>query len=73
MQNTQNLTKTELFDKQSEALNKIAVIVSETPGLEYLINEENYDENVPKDADLSYAINSANEISVYREEYYDPN
>ena len=61
----------EVYDKQSEALNRIAIIVSETPGLVYIISEEMESGDIPEGADLKYAVDSSAEFTVYREEHYD--
>lgn len=59
----------ELYDQQSEALNKIAVIVSETPGLAYTIAEPYGISNnkIPEGADMTFGINEAIMIEVWRE------
>ena len=63
---TNELTK-EAYDKQTEALNEIAEIVSKTPGLEYNIAEMMPDGEIPENATLQYGIDEAAEISVFRE------
>ena len=58
----------EKFDNQSDALNQIASIVHNTPGLAYLITSDMLDADVPENANLEFGINSSSEIAIYRKD-----
>ena len=66
------ITKEE-YDQQSEALNQIAIIVSNTPGLTYDIRDP-IGASVtkpPEGARVEYGIDEAMIIEIWREDAWD--